>query len=132
MVAAIYVRIYVDSRKATFSTRFYVNPKHWDNKAGKLRHYAPNYQQINAFIDRSCNQILQDYLNCVARGEFITAQKLKNNFLGIKSGPEERTLLEAITFHNDKFLELTKSGQAAHSTWKKDSIFQMNFRIQLS
>lgn len=58
-------------------------------------------------------------MNCAARGESITALDLKNTFLGVKNESDGRTLMEAITFHNDKFLELTKSGQAAHSTSKK-------------
>jgi site-specific recombinase XerD len=115
----VYIRIKVDSQVATIATRFYIKPTHWDKKSGRLKSNAPSSQQVNAFIDRTCNLIQQDFLNCVARGEMVTAQELKNNFLGIDDKPQERTLLEAVTYHNDKFLELVNSGQMVHSTWKK-------------
>jgi hypothetical protein len=112
----VYIRIKVDSQVATIATRFYIKPTHWDKKSGRLKSNAPNSQQVNAFIDRTCNIIQQDFLNYVARGEMVTAQELKNNFLGIDDKPQERTLLEAVTYHNDKFLELVNSGQMVHST----------------
>lgn len=115
----LYIKVMVDSKRAQISTNHFIKISDWEPKTKRLKQSAPNFRVINAWIDRSCNLIQQEFLSISARGETITAQELKNNFLGIKSGPEERTLMEAITFHNDKFLELTKSGQAAHSTWKK-------------
>ena len=109
----LYFKVMVDSKRAQISTKHFVKLSDWDSRSKRLKQSAPNYRVINAWLDRSCNIIQQEFLNLAARGEAISAQELKNNFLGIKSGPEERTLMEAITFHNDKFLELTKSGQAA-------------------
>lgn len=115
----LYIRVSIDSKKATIATRFYINPTLWDKKTGKIKLGAPNAQLINAYLDRACNQLQQNYLNAIARGEQVTAQELKEEFLGTKRGPNERTLMEAINFHNDKFLELAKSGHAALSTWRK-------------
>lgn len=115
----LYFKVTVDGQRAQIATQHYVKATDWDLRAKRLKSIAPNFRVINAWLDRSCNLIQQEFLGNAARGETITAQELKNMFLGIKNGPEERTLMEAITFHNDKFLELTKSGQAAHSTWKK-------------
>ncbi len=115
----LYFKVMVDSKKVQIATQHFIKLTDWDPNSKRLKSIAANYRVVNAWLDRSCNLIQQEFLNHAARGEPITAQELKNNFLGIKSGPEERTLLEAITFHNDKFLEFTKSGQAAHSTWKK-------------
>lgn len=115
----LYVKINIDGKPATFATRFLINPNHWNKNNQSLKLNAPNSQKINAYLDRVRNSINQDYLNYMARGLNVTAKDLKNNFLGIKEEAQERTLMMAITYHNDKFKEMVASGQAVHSTWKK-------------
>jgi len=116
----LYIKVMVDSKRAQIATRHFIRTTEWDNKNRRLKSTAANYRLINAWIDRSLNILQQDFLNRNARGECLTAQDLKNNFLGIEEeSVQERTLLMAVNYHNDKFKELVVSGQAVHSTWKK-------------
>ena len=116
----LYVRITVDGKPTSFATRFFVNPLHWNKNNQCLKLNAPSSQNINAFLDRMRNSLNQDFMNCIARGLRIDSKTLKNNFLGIEEETvQERTLLMAVNYHNDKFKELVISGQAVHSTWKK-------------
>lgn len=112
----IYVRIFVDGKKAEFVTNYSVKLSHWDPKQTRVRNTAPNAQLINAYLNKTRNQIEEYFLNHATRGEKCTAKDLKNKVLGIEEKPTYKTLIQAFDYHNLKMEEKVKIGKIVPKT----------------
>ncbi len=115
-MSPLYIRIYVDGQKSEIATKHFFDANQWDIKQGKVKESVKNSQQLNGYLDRARNTIQQDFLDQVSRGKPVSAQKLKNNFLGIEEKPNYKTICEAFDYHNLKMSEQVKVGMIAPKT----------------
>jgi hypothetical protein len=93
-----------------------LNPKLWDVKAGKAAGRTNEAIEINALIDNTKSAIYKVYRDLQEKENSVTAEKVKNVFLGIET--KHRTLLELFDLHNREKKLLTGIS-IAKSTWNK-------------
>ena len=116
----IYCRIYLNGRRAEFSTPHKVEVKHWNSKTQKMRAVAPNALLINTYQDNVRNALNQLFLKSVASEEMLAAKELKSRFLGKDEGAiKQKGLIEVIEYHNFKMQELVDADKVVKSTLKK-------------
>jgi site-specific recombinase XerD len=94
----LYCRITVDGQEARFGMKCDLNPKLWDVETGKATGRTAEATRINALIDNTKTGITNIYRELQERDNYVTAERVKNVFLGIES--KQHTLLELFDRHN--------------------------------
>lgn len=122
--APLYIRVYIDGARTEISTRYFIDPLHWDSKQSRIKAMAPESLFLNGFIDRSRNTLYQFFLDQVSRGKLTTPQELKNMFLGIEDTPKYKTILDAFDYHNLKMAEIVKVGKVMDKTLERYKFLQ--------
>lgn len=100
----LFVRITVDGVASRFNTKLDVSPDIWDAKAGKAVGRTVEAGRINRMlsdINASLNTI---YHEMQRRDNYVTAEKVKNEFLGHSDNHE--TILALFQKHNDDVKQL--------------------------
>jgi site-specific recombinase XerD len=75
-----------------------IHPKYWDVKAGKAFGRSDEAAEINTLVDNTKAAIIKVYRELQERDNYVTAEKVKNGFLGIEQ--RQQTLLELFDQHN--------------------------------
>src|SRR5690554_6692377 len=112
----IYVRIYVDGKKSEIFTDYWIKEIDWDNKKRLVKSRNKNADLINAFLNKIQTSIETDFFNSRAQNIKTSALALKNKYLGIDEKPTQKTILDALDYHNTKMEEKLKIGQVAKKT----------------
>jgi integrase len=94
----LFCRITVDGQEVRFSMKCDVNPSQWDVKMGKATGRTTEANKINNLVDTTNAVIHKLYREIQERENYVTAEKLKNVFLGIEQ--KQQTLLELFDYHN--------------------------------
>ena len=87
--APIMGRITVNGSISQFSCKLNIKPELWDIKANKAAGKSIEAQKINQKLDNIKTQIGKQYQNICNRDNFVSAEKVKNAYLGF--GDEYRT-----------------------------------------
>lgn len=114
--APVYVRLYIDGKKAEIATRQYIDFANWDSNSSRVKVGFKDAAYINGVIDNAVNFINQEFLKALSTGREITALEIKNSFLGIEEKPSYKTILEAFDYHNLKLAEMVKVEKIAPKT----------------
>lgn len=94
-------RITVNGSIAQFSCKLSVAPSLWDTAANKASGKSIEAQKINEKLENIKTQIGKRYQVICDKDAFVTAEKIKNSFLGM--GDEYRTFLSVADEFIDKF-----------------------------
>ena len=94
----LFCRITVDGKEVRFSMKADVNPKYWDVKMGKACGRTNEAIDVNMLIDNTKSAIYKVYRKLQERENNVTAEKVKNTFLGIDI--KHQNLLETFDRHN--------------------------------
>lgn len=94
----IMCRITIDGKEARFSMKTDVNPTLWDIKSGKMIGRGVKANETNALIDNTKSVLNRIYHQELERMQTVTAEKVKNIFLGINT--KQQTLIELFKKHN--------------------------------
>ena len=97
--APIMGRITVNGSIAQFSCKLNIKPSLWDTTANRAAGKSLQAQKINQKLDNIKTQIGKQYQSICDRDNFVSAEKVKNGYLGF--GEEYRTLLSVA----DEFYE---------------------------
>lgn len=92
----IMTRITINGENTNFSSKLNVNPKLWDTKLGKVGGKSKVASELNGLMSDMESSIRQMYFD-MSRYETVTAEKLRNAFMGIV--PENQTLIGLFTEH---------------------------------
>ena len=92
----IMTRITINGENTNFSSNLNVNPKLWDTKQGKVSGKSKVATELNGLMSDMESSIRQMYFD-MSRYETVTAEKLRNAFMGIV--PENQTLIGLFTEH---------------------------------
>ncbi len=92
-------RITVDGNETRFSMKTEINPALWDVKSGKMSGRSAKALEINALIDNTKSVLNRIYHQELERMQSVTAEKVKNIFLGINT--KQQTLLQVFKKHNE-------------------------------
>ncbi|MDD3196258.1 MAG: site-specific integrase [Paludibacter sp.] len=110
----IMARVTVDGKLCQFSTKQSIHPNHWNVKAGKAT--GKSGGQINTLLDDIKASLHQIYHEQQRREKYVTAERVKNEFLGHTENHE--TLLNLFQKHNEDVKQLVGISKSA-STYQK-------------
>lgn len=102
--APIYCRITVNGKRTQFSVHRDIDPQRWISTAGMAKGNSEESRTLNAYLDMIKGEIHKHYNRMLASGQFISADTIKNSYLGL--GEEQRGLIETFQYHNDQMKEL--------------------------
>ena len=112
----LYIRIYVDGRKAEISTKHHLTKKDWDKKRHRARVSLKNADLLNNYLSLVETKIQQYFLEFTARGLHVKTVDLKNKFLGLDENAMRKTICDAFDYHNKKMGEKVKAGLITQKT----------------
>lgn len=102
--APIYCRITVNGRRAQFSIKRSIEPAKWTASAGTAKGNTEEARILNSYLNKIKNELHKHYNLLEAADQFITADTIKNSYLG--TGEKQRSLIETFQYHNDQMKEL--------------------------
>lgn len=115
-VVVIMARVTVDSKLCQFSTKLKIKPKNWSVKAGKAIGRSSDIVQINNLLEEIKSSLHKIYHEMQRRDNYVTAEKIKNEFLG--HGDTSETLLDMFTKNNEDVKALVGLSKSA-ATYQK-------------
>ncbi len=115
-VTTIYLRITVDNKRAELATRYAVINKKWNQRSQAVMGDNEEATEINKGLAIIKADILKHYNRMVALDKTITAELLKNEYLGIRE--KEKTLKELLDFYHGRFNEKVLIGKKSPNTLK--------------
>lgn len=101
--APIYCRITIDGKRSQFSLNRKIEPGAWIKERERAKGKTEEIQSLNNYLDYVKAEILKRYNILLSKGEYVSADTLKNSYLGISE--KKKTLFEAFTYHNETMKE---------------------------
>lgn len=114
--APIFCRITICGKEARFSIKQDIEPSLWNVKDGKAIGRSAEAFQINGLIDRIKSALINVYNDIQLNELEVTADKVKNQFLGITA--RSYTVLALFQKHNDDVKKLVGISKSK-TTWQK-------------
>ncbi|MEZ4889001.1 MAG: site-specific integrase [Crocinitomicaceae bacterium] len=116
--AQIYVRLYIESKRAEFSTNFYVSLSDWDAKKSKVKNTHKSALLINNKLEKIRSEINHLFVLEVTQKGSTTSKEIRDKYLGrdVEEPPKHKTILEAFDYHNLKLSEQVKIGKVVSKT----------------
>lgn len=105
---AIYLRLTIDSKRIELSTYQYATQTEWNKGLQRLKPTSVNADSVNRMIDIIQSDIHRHFSVLVASHEFVSAEMVKNAYLGIKE--KQHTVIEAFDFQLTYFSEKANAG----------------------
>ena len=100
----VYCRITIDGKEARFGMKKNIDPKLWNTKDGKATGKSAESSEINALLEKTKAGIHKIYREVQERENAVSAEKVKNIFLGIDS--KQYMLLKAFDEHVEENFNL--------------------------
>jgi site-specific recombinase XerD len=94
----IYVRIAVDSRRVEISLKRWILPDNWDEVKGKAKGLKDEIKSLNHFLEEVRARLVENYQELQLHKELITAETIKDMFLGLDQ--KDYTLCKLVEYHN--------------------------------
>ena len=110
-------RITVDGTQAQFSCKVTANPDLWDTKGGRMKGKSAMALEENRKLDKMRVCINKNYQEIMDRDSFVTAEKVKNAFLGLEY--RSQTLMKVYRQFNEDYEKLYKAGMRSRSSYRK-------------
>ena len=110
-------RITVDGSQTQFSCKLSVDPKLWDTKGGRVTGRSAAALETNRMLDKMRVRINRHYQEIMERDNFVTAEKVKNAFLGLEH--RYHTLMQVFRRHNENYEKQVEAGMKAKGTLEK-------------
>jgi len=122
--APIMARITIDGTIAQFSCKVSIRPDLWETKYNRAIGRSEQAGQINRLLDEIKAGIDRHYKIVLERDTFVTAEKIKNSFLGIDLRSE--TLLQVFKKYNEDFEAMKQAGLRSYSTLHKYQVVYLH------
>lgn len=110
-------RITVDGTQAQFSCKVTANPKLWDTKGGRMTGKSMLAFEVNRKLDKMRVSINKHYQEILDRDNYVTAEKVKNAFLGLEYRCQ--TLLKVYAQYNEDYEKLYKAGMRSWGSLRR-------------
>ncbi|MFO8234724.1 MAG: site-specific integrase [Bacteroidales bacterium] len=106
--APLYVRITVDGRRTDIALKRKIDLKNWNDAKGKAKGTSEDIRTLNTFLERIRGRLTECYHELQLEKAFITAEAIKNKYLGVEE--EEHSLLNLIDYHNTEMKNVLEWG----------------------
>lgn len=107
-LAPIYVRITVDSIRSELSIKRRIQVSNWNTGKGLAKPTSPENKQLNSYLEHIRRMIVEAYQDLAISKQIITAETIKNKYLGVEE--PDMTLCKLIEFHNTNSKEILRWG----------------------
>lgn len=114
----IYVRIYIDGKRAEFATNYFTSLSDWDSKKSKVKNTHKLALLINNTLEKIRSEINHLFVLEVTQKGSTTSKELRDKYLGrdVEDQEKTKTILEAFDYHNLKISEQVKIGKVVAKT----------------
>lgn len=85
--APIYMRITVNGRRVDLATHQFIESERWDSQHGCIKGTKEDARTINISLDNKRSQVLKIFTQLETIGKTITAEIIRNHFLGKMINP---------------------------------------------
>ncbi|MCU7549331.1 site-specific integrase [Chitinophagaceae bacterium LB-8] len=118
----IYCRITVEGKRAEFSTGKKIKADNWSSKSGEAKGFSEEAVTINRELRKIKAGLQKTYDQLDATHERVTAEMLKNTYLGI--GPRNKTINEVFAEYNKILKERAEAKEPTLKvkTWQRFEI----------
>lgn len=107
----------MDSTQTQFSCKLNIHPDLWDTKAGRATGRSTVALETNRMLDKMRVKINQHYQEIMDRDNFVTAEKVKNAFLGLEH--RFRTLMTVYEQYLKDYKKLCDEDMKSIKTYQK-------------
>ncbi len=104
--APIYCRITVNGQRTEFSIKRSVAINKWDN--GKVKSNNEEAKSLKAYLRQVEAKLFEHYRDLLANNIFMTAEDIKNAYLGLEK--QQHSLLELMDYHNSHLKDTLEWG----------------------
>ena len=115
--APIMARITIDGAVAQFSCKAFIRPDLWETKFNQAIGRSEKATEVNRLLDGIKSGIEKHYKKVLDRDAYVTAEKVKNSFLGIDLRNE--TLLQVFRQFVEEYSDMVKAEKRAKTTLEK-------------
>lgn len=116
--AGVMVRITVNGETSQFSSKLDIEPAMWDTDRQRMIGNTVKARQFNSLLDDIRASIRNHYYDIETHEAYVTAEKVRNAFLGITT--RQQTLLELFRSHNEDVKKLIGISKSAATYSKYD------------
>lgn len=102
--APIYCRITVNGKRTQFSINRDIDPNKWIASVGAAKGNSEEARTLNSYLNKVRNELFKHFNLLEASDQFITADTIKNCYLG--NSEKQRSLIETFEYHNNQMKEL--------------------------
>ena len=110
-------RITVDGTMAQFSCKQSCDPAIWEAKGGHAKGKTIAARDINRELDKIKASIVKHYQEIMIRDGYVTAEKVKNSFLGLEY--RKQTLMSIFEQWNIEYAKQVEGGLKAKKTYER-------------
>lgn len=110
-------RITVDGTQAQFSCKVSIDPTLWGVKGGRAVGKSVTAREANRILDKLRAAITRHYQEIMERDSFVTAEKVRNAFLGLEY--RRQTLIKAYDLFLEDYVKKVDCGLKAKGTLYK-------------
>ena len=115
-------RITINGKIAQFSCKLDVEEKSWNVELGRVSGRSIAAQEANRMLDKIRVGINQAYQKIADRDNYVTAEKVRNAYLGL--GMNHETLLAVFRQHNEDYGKQVGKLKSPHSYWKYCTMYK--------
>ena len=108
----LYVRIVVNKSKSELGLKRAIDKDDWNPGRGAAKPRTPELKQLNSYLEEVRAKMVTHYQRLDLDDEHITAEAVKNSYLGLGSGGEEEkmTLNKLVASHNEMMQKVLERG----------------------
>ncbi len=114
-------RITVNGKISQFSCKLDVDERLWDVKVGRMTGRSTVALEANRMLDKIRVGINKAYQDICDRDNYVTAEKVRNSFLGM--GMNHETLLAVFRQHNEDYAKQVGKIKSQRSYWKYCTVY---------
>ena len=108
-------RITVDGTMSQFSSKVSCDPAIWEAKGGHAKGKTIAARDVNRELDKIRASVVKHYQEIKMRDDYVTAEKVKNAFLGLEY--RQQTLMTLFTQWNEEFEKKVEGGLKSKTTF---------------
>ena len=123
---AIYLRIVVNRIRCELALKQTIDKKDWNTDKGAARPKTPALKQLNSYLEEVRSKLVSHYQQLNLSGDYLTAEMLKNSYLGkTAAGEEKMTLNRLVVTHNEMMGKSLEPGTMKN--YKSTAIYLRNY-----
>lgn len=119
-ISPLCMRITINKKRAEITTNRSIQPDLWDHKAQKVKGNSPAAKDINRHLEAIRTALHSHQSRLVTLGKIVTAQMLKNEYLGITT--DRKSLCDAFDFLIKQYKEKLAKKLISETTVSKYEI----------